>query len=192
MTAPDRVDDVVVGEIARAHGIRGAMRVRATGATLAALGGGEPVILLRRDGVRVPATIADVTGEGQGLILHLREVTDRDAADALRGALIRIPGGRLPATPAGEFYVRDLVGCRVEVVGGRVLGRVARVHPGPANDVLEVVPDADGAGIDTGGDAAEGAAPVLVPFTRDAIPEMDLATRRIVVRAGLLDDDAGA
>ena len=68
------------------------------------------------------------------------------------------------------FYVRDLLGCEV-LVGARSAGTVAQVHAAPANDVLEV----------SGSDGD-----LLVPFTADAIVELDLASRRIVVRDDLL------
>lgn len=197
MSASGGGDEVVIGEIARAHGIRGVMRVRATGPTLSRLGRGDPVRLLRRDGVAVTATIERVSGEGAGMMLQLQQVADRDAAEALRGALIRVAADRLPRTDEDEFYVRDLIGCRVELVGGRLLGHVSQVHPGPANDVLEVTASAAGEpATDAPAGAAAPAAPprpaVLVPFTRDAVTDLDLAARRIVVREGLLGDPDGA
>jgi ribosomal 30S subunit maturation factor RimM len=56
--------------------------------------------------------------------------------------------------------------------GGRALGTVREVIPGPANDVLEV-------------DGGEG--PVLVPFTADAVIKLDRAGRRLALRPDLLD-----
>ena len=66
--------------------------------------------------------------------------------------------------------MRDLVGCEV-LLGERPAGTVAEVHAAPANDVLEV-------------SGADG--DLLVPFTADAVVELDLAARRIVVRPDLL------
>ncbi|MCC6831357.1 MAG: 16S rRNA processing protein RimM [Thermoleophilia bacterium] len=164
---------VVIGEILRAHGVRGAMRVRPTGATLEDLRPGEAVTLVPREGAARPATVVSVS---PGPILTLDGVDDRDAADALRGARVEVPEARLPApTAADEFYVRDLVGCEV-LLDGAPIGTVGEVHTRPANDVLEVRRD--------------GADPVLLPFTHDAVREVDLAARRIVVRADILGEDA--
>lgn len=169
MSAPG----VVIGEILRAHGVRGAMRVRPTGATVEGLRRGEVVTLVPREGAARPATVAAVSA---GPILFLEGIEDREAADALRGARIEVPESRLPAPEApDEFYVRDLVDCEV-LLDGVPVGTVAEVHSRPANDVLEVRRD--------------GADPLLLPFTHDAVREIDLAARRIVVRADLLGPDA--
>ena len=55
-----------------------------------------------------------------------------------RGAAITVPRDRLPAPEPDYYYVFQLVGLEVVEDGGRVLGRVADVLPGVANDVLEL------------------------------------------------------
>jgi 16S rRNA processing protein RimM len=162
----------VVGEVGRPHGVLGAVRVRPTGATLRGRAGGEPVTALLPSGREVTLTLLELAGEGDAPIARFAESTTRDEAGALRGALLVVPSADLPATEPDEFYVRDLIGCRVRV-GDDDLGEVAEVHTLPANDVLEVrVP---------GGDT-----PVLIPFTRDAVTGLDVPGRRIVVRRDLL------
>lgn len=163
---------VVIGEVLRAHGVRGVLRVRPTGATLEGLQRGERVTLVTREGAVRAATVVEVAN---GPLLQLEGVDDKDAADALRGARIEVPEDRLPP-PADpdEFYVRDLVGCAV-MIGGREAGVVAQILPRPANDVLEVRTDGD---------------PLLLPFTHDAVLSVDLAARRIEVRGDLLAPDA--
>ncbi len=105
-------------------------------------------------------------------ILFFDGVRTREEAAALTGATIHVARERLAPLPdADTFFVSDLVGCEV-VVGGRAAGRVTAVHAAPGNDVLEVAGD--------GG-------PFLVPFTGDAVTELDPAARRIVVRDGLLE-----
>lgn len=156
---------VVIGEILRAHGVHGAMRVRATGATLGALHAGDTVLVGGRDmGVRAAVRAG---------VLELVGVDDRAAADALRGRLLEVPASRLPAPAESDaFYVRDLVGCTV-FVGDAPAGVVGQVLERPANDVLEVVRDGGGESL-------------LLPFTRDAVVAVDLAARVIRVRGDLL------
>ena len=64
------------------------------------------------------------------------------------------------------------MGCQV-LLGDRPLGEVREVFSGPANDVLEVAPPG-------------GGSPVLIPFTADAVLDLDVPGRRIVVRPDLL------
>lgn len=167
-----RDGEVVIAAITRAHGVRGVLKVKPTGATLATLREGDDVTLVQGERRR-DAVVASVDVRENDAFLRLRGVTTRDEAELLRGALVVTGDDRLPPLEEAEFYVRDLIGCRVSVAG-RDLGEVRQVLPGAANDVLEVHPPG-------------GGAPVLVPFTRDAMVAVDPAAQRVEVRDGLLD-----
>lgn len=168
------VDGIVIGEIVRAHGIKGWVRVRATGATLDGIAVGEHVEVTGRDGAGV-RDVLGVDGVPPRMLLLLSGVTDRTGAEALAGAVIRVPRARLDTELDDDtFYVTDLLGFTV-VIGDRMVGIVREVQTGRGNDLLEV-------GSDEGG--REGV--VLVPFTHDAITDLDTAARRITVRGDLL------
>ncbi len=83
-----------------------------------------------------------------------------------RGAVLEIDRDALPPPGPGEYYVFQLVGLDVERIDGARLGRVARVEPGVANDVLEL----DGG--------------LLLPLVEACVRQVDLDARRIVVEAG--------
>ena len=161
---------VVIGVIGRPHGVRGAVRTTATGATLGGLAAGEAVEARIGTGPPRRLVLAGRAGTPERPILTFDGIATRDDAAALAGAEIRVAGDRLAPLPdADTFFVSDLVGCEL-MVGGRVAGRVTAVHGAPANDVLEV----------SGGDGV-----LLVPFTADAVTEVDPAARLIVVRDDL-------
>jgi 16S rRNA processing protein RimM len=161
---------VVIGLVGRPHGVRGAVRARATGPTLATLAAGDAVDVRPPDGRPRRLALAAVAGTGERPILSFAGVETREQAAALAGAEIVVEPGRVaPLDDPDTFYVRDLVGCEV-LLGERPAGPVTAVHPAPANDVLEV-------------SGPEG--PLLVPFTADAVRELDLEARRIVVRPDL-------
>lgn len=177
-------DDVVtLGRVEKPHGVRGAVRVRPYGdpESLAAYG---PVTLPggRRAGVRVLST-----GRGTALCA-IEGVADRDAAEALRGVHLAIPRSALPIPEDGSFYHADLVGLSAYDPGGEEWGRVIAVHNFGAGDIVEIQP-------------VQGAS-VLIPFTRESVPEVNLEIRRLVVashwrisvemkRKGLLMSHAG-
>ncbi len=168
-------DLVVIGRLNRPHGIRGALRARPSGPNLVRLAVGERVDATR-DGTTIRTlTLASRGGTGDALILTFEGVTDRTSAEALAGAELAIPRARLIPTEPDTFYVRSLIGCAV-VSGSTTLGVVIEVTPGPANDILVVHPEG-------GGEA------LLLPFTEDGVPEVDLEGRRLVVRAGLIDPE---
>jgi 16S rRNA processing protein RimM len=165
---------VVIGRLGRPHGIRGALRAQATGPTLALLRPGDEVEIHGPDAGAPPRRLRLESRQGteERPILAFAGVATREDAAALTGATIRVPPNRLAPLPDPDtFFVSDLVGCEV-LAGDRPLGPVTEVHSAPAHDVLEVA-------------GSEG--PVLIPFTADAVRDLDPAGRRIVVRPDLLD-----
>jgi 16S rRNA processing protein RimM len=88
-----------------------------------------------------------------------------------RGTPLEVTREQLPAPEEDEYYVFQLIGLEVVEEGGRVLGTVARVEPGVANDVLVVA----------GGPS--------LPMVEECVRDVDLAAGRILVAAGFADSD---
>ena len=165
--------DIVIGEVVRAHGLRGWLRVRATGPTLDGVTAGETLQLTTGEATKAHTVLA-VDGVPPRMLILLSEVGDRTRAEALAGAVIRVPESRLDRDLDDDtFYVTDLLGYAV-TIGDEPAGVVRDVHTGRGNDVLEVGPE---------GSAGEV---VLVPFTRDAIIDFNRGERRLAVRGDLL------
>jgi 16S rRNA processing protein RimM len=157
-------DRICVGAIAGAFGVRGEVRLKSFCADPAALADYGP--LSTEDGDR--SFEVALTGQTKGgLTARLSGIATKEQADRLRGTRLYAPRDRLPALPDDEFYHADLIGLRVFDTGGQDLGRVKAVLNHGASDLLEVQP-------------AAGGEPVLLPFTRDAVPTVDLAAGRIV------------
>jgi 16S rRNA processing protein RimM len=156
---------VVVGRIGRPHGLRGHVKVHATGATLKALTPPIPVLLRSAEGDRA-AQLIELSGVDDRLVALTSEASDREHAAGLTGGELLLPREALPklADP-DQFYVADLVGLDVEVDGRRA-GRLVDVLERPANDVLEV-------------EASDGRT-LLVPFVEQAIVAVE-ATRGVIV-----------
>jgi 16S rRNA processing protein RimM len=154
---------VCVGAIVGVHGVKGAVRVKSFTAEAADIGRYGPVedeATGRRLGLKV-------IGQAKGLVIaRLTGVEDRDAAEALKGVRLTVPRESLPETAEDEFLYADLVGCRAETPDGAELGVVRGVFDFGAGEVLDV----QGA---TGG--------LMVPFTRAAVPVVDVAGKRLVV-----------
>lgn len=156
---------ILVGRIAGAFGVRGEVRVTSYTA--------DPMTLLlyrdlrRSDGSRAPA-LTDARPVKGGLVARAAGVGTREQAEALRGLKLHVFRQDLPPPDEDEFYLADLVGLKVETADGRVLGAVRGVQDFGAGDILEIKP-------------AIGPS-FWLPFTREAVPEVDLAGARIVVR----------
>jgi 16S rRNA processing protein RimM len=168
---PERENMVCIGAIAGAHGVRGLVRVRSFTERPESVAAYGPLADDR--GRRFTLT---VRGPAKGgVIAALSGVEDREAAEALRGQRLWAPRAALPPAAEDEFYYADLIGLAAVSEDGRPLGEVAAVlEPGPV-PVLEI------RGAD--GDSR------FVPFSREAVPDIDLAAGRLTVAAlpGLLD-----
>lgn len=158
---PDRL--ILVGRIAGAFGVRGEVRVTSFTSDPMALAGFRD--LRRADGSPAPVLTGARPVKG-GLVARAAGVETREQAEALRGLRLHVPREALPAPDEDEFYLADLVGLRVETPDGRVLGAVRGVQDFGAGDLLEVKP--------------EGAPSFWLPFTREAVPEVDIAGGRIL------------
>jgi len=157
-------DRVCVGQFAGAHGVRGLVRIRSfteEPMRVASYGpvedeAGTRIFRLTPKSMAKGAVIAEVEG-----------IADRDQAQLLSGTRLYVARDRLPPLEQeGEFYHADLIGCAVLDSAGRPLGTVHAVHDFGAGTLLEV--------------RMSGAEPLLLPFTEAAVPEVDLAARRIV------------
>ena len=156
-----QLDLICVGAIAGSYGVAGEARIKSFCAEPSAIGDYGP--LYSEDGSRSFAITLTrpVTG---GFGARIAGVATKEQADDLRGVSLFAPRAVLPALPDDEFYYADLIGLDVVDTGGAALGKVAAVHNHGAGDILEV-----------------GAQGLLIPFTRAAVPTVDLAAKRVVV-----------
>lgn len=157
-------DRVCVGAIGGAFGVKGQVRLKSFTAHPEDIATYAP--LETEDGsmefsVKIEGAITN------GLAARLSGISTKEQADALRGIRLFVPRTRLPALPDDEFYHTDLIGLDVVDTGGTALGRVKAVLNHGAGDLLEI----HGPGLK---------ATVLLPFTQQAVPTVDLAAGRIV------------
>src|SRR5690242_501721 len=109
---------VPVGVVARPHGVRGELRVHLYNAKSTLLKGIEYVHLLREGKPPVRAKVQSSRLVDKAALLSFADVTDRDAADAMRGVEIAVPRSTLPPAADDEVYLVDLVGLAVRGENG--------------------------------------------------------------------------
>lgn len=131
---------VAVAAVARAHGLRGGVLLKAFTRDREELLDApiERLHLLRDD---VPTgdilTIESLEAHGDSILAHFTEIADRTAAEALRGALLAIPEAERWELPEGSWYIDDLLGMTlVDAASGAPIGTVLRIQEGAANDFL--------------------------------------------------------
>jgi len=173
---PDPADLVLLGVVIGVRGLKGDLRIKSFTADpedLAAYGplwdeAGEVSYRVR------------VTGEVKGhLIARIKGVSNRTAAETLKGLKLHIARSALPDPEEDEFYHSDLIGLQVVTTSGEVLGTVSAVEDFGAGDVLEV--------------ASGPYKGLVVPFTNEVVPEVDLEIGTVTVDLpdGLLEPPEG-
>ena len=178
------MDRVWVGAGAGAHGVRGLLRVKSFSAVPSDVASYGP--LTSEDG-RVTLTLT-VTGQAKGVVLcRAAEVADRDRAEALKGMRFYVARDALPEVDdKDDFYHADLIGLRAVLEDGATLGQVTAVHDFGAGDMVEIALASEAGDALLGGKGAQkgrgkGKQTVLIPFTKAAVPRIDLGAGRLVI-----------
>jgi 16S rRNA processing protein RimM len=164
-------DLLSVGVITGAHGIRGEVKLKSFTTDPEAIASYSPLVTSTGRSLDV----TQLRAQKDGFIAALKGVTDRNAAEALKGAELFVPRERLPEPGEGEVYVDDLIGMTVHD-GERLLGEVIGVENFGASDLLDVR-------------LAGETRSVYIPFAESFIAAIDEASGRIIVTLpeGFLD-----
>jgi 16S rRNA processing protein RimM len=174
---PDWDEMVLVGRIARPHGLRGEVAVEPETDFVAErfARGGE--VWIAGDGGPTVLTIASSRVQGRRPLVAFEGLGRREDVEPLAGRELRVPEGALQALPEGRYYHHQLHGCVVETTDGDAVGTVRRVEPGVAGGCLVV----EGRGGE-----------VLIPLAADICVAVDVGARRIRIAPpdGLLELNA--
>lgn len=142
-TGPDR--PVTLAVVTGAHGVRGEVKLKIFADDLAThrvFNGGALKLESLRNGVA-----------------RFAGVSDRTAAEAMRGTALTVPRSSLPPLAEGEYYHVDLIGLAARSEAGEPLGTVVAVENYGASDVVEI--------------ERPGGRRFLVPLTPQAVPHWD-------------------
>ncbi len=129
---PDR--PVTLAAIIGAHGVTGEIRLK--------LFGDGPESLKAYPSFQAGAltlTLKTVRDGPNGAVARFAELTDRNAAEALRGTSLTVPRSALPPLGEGEYYHTDLIGLPCTAGDDETaLGQIVDVQNFGAGDILEI------------------------------------------------------
>ena len=131
---------LAIGRVARAHGLRGELRVELFYAGSDALGQVQELWLAERDESAEGAprfVIEFARPVPKAYLVKLEQVSDRTAAEALRGRTVWVAREALPASDDSEYYLVDLLGAKVVGPEGEI-GTVIEVATHPSVDALVI------------------------------------------------------
>jgi len=165
MMATTQQQRICIGAIAGVRGLKGEVRIKSFTAEPDDVAAYGPVST--EDGET--SFQINVTSHAKGLVIaRLDGIQDRTAAEALKGTRLYVAKDVLPEPDDGEFYHEDLIGLTATADTGEELGTIKAVHNFGAGDILE---------IDTGDDEDD----LMVPFTNETVPVVDLEQGGVVV-----------
>lgn len=171
-------DAIIVGEILKAHGIRGEVVAVSFSENPARFARGSHLLVGSDPQSALDMVVGASRPQAPGrLLLGLEGVVDRTQAEALRGARLFAAHEDLPELPQGSYWERDLIGLAVVNRSGHPLGSICGVLSRLEQDLWQV--------------ATPTGAVVLVPAAREIVVEVDLAQRRVVLdpTPGLFGDE---
>jgi 16S rRNA processing protein RimM len=174
MRGKQMTKDILLAAVMGAQGLKGEVKVKLFTATPDALP--RYGALHGKDGRTFTITAFRPAKEGEAVVAF-QGVSDRNAAEALKGTELFVSRAALPEPGDDEFYHADLVGLEARDSEGRVLGKVVAVHNFGASDVIELARD--------DGDS------VHLAFTRETVPHIHIADGYIVVAVPEDDEDEG-
>ena len=153
-----------LGVITGARGVRGEVRIK--------------TFTQRPEDITRYGALTDETGQQffalsdpkplkGGVAVRIEGILDRTDAEALKGTHLYVGRDSLPGLEEEEFYHADLVGLRAKSVDGDDLGIVAAVFDFGAGDILEIERSKEPT--------------LIVPFTRDTVPEVDIERNFLIL-----------
>ena len=160
-----RDEPVTLAAITGAHGVTGEVRLKLFGEGIEALASYKSF----NDGALTLKKVR--AGAKGGAVARFAEVTDRTAAEKLRGTVLSVPRDALPALDEGEFYHSDLLGLPVVTAGGDKIGIVQSVENFGASDILEI-------------EQPDGKT-FMVPLTEAAVPSWN--DEQVIVSADFVE-----
>ncbi len=164
-TTPGAPGWVCVGVVTKPKGVRGEVRIKSFTAAPTDIVAYGPL----HRGPDGPVVAFELCGNQRDMVTaRIAGIGDRNGAEALRGAKLFVPRAALPeVVEDDEYYLTDLVGLAVELADGTAWGTVHALHDFGAGDILEVA-------------RTEGET-VMLPFTRETVPVVDIAGGRLVI-----------
>ena len=164
-------DRVLLGVVAAPHGVRGLVRIKSFTEDPMSVAAYGP---LSDESGKKKYRVEALSAARDAVLARIEGVADRTAAEAIRGLRLYVERSALPEAGDREWYEADLIGLPAVGKDGRDWGKVVAFHDFGAGPVMEV-----------SGSALGG---LMLPFTDEAVPEIDVAGRKIVgdPPAGLL------
>ena len=165
---------ICLGAIAGAHGVKGEVKIKTFTQNAEDIASYGP---LENETGDARFSILNFRPDKIGVVARIEGLEDREAAQRLKGTRLYVKREALPEVEEDTWYHADLVGLKVRAKDDREIGVVIGIHDFGAGDMVEVDPGA-------------GEESMFIPFTRDAVPIVDIDQGFIVAEPiEIISDD---
>lgn len=161
-----------IGKIVRPHGIKGAVKLEPSTSDNSRFSALSDAFI-ETNGAYKPCKVISASCSHTEVILQIEGVSDRNAAEALRGKFICVDRAHAVPLPEGRYFIADLIGCKVYDSEGEYLGVLHDVMERPANDVYEI---------------RKQGCTLLVPALKKLLASVDVAAKNIILDKETLDE----
>ncbi|MBL0942649.1 MAG: 16S rRNA processing protein RimM [Alphaproteobacteria bacterium] len=161
---------ICVGAVMGAHGVHGSLLIKSF--TQNAETFTKYPIFYNEKGETLFKVKSAKVHKGAVIIAHFEEVKSRTEAETLKRVLLYIPRAFLPNLEDEEYYHTDLIGLVLQLKTGEDFGTVRAVYNFGAGDLLEVKCFSDNK-------------LVMIPFTKEAVPQVSLLEGYMVMDADI-------
>lgn len=170
----DELDLISVGEIIKAQGIRGEVKVIPHTDNPKRFGKIRRVYFKNCAGWR-ELTIESYRKFKHFVLLKFLGIDDLTAASSLGRGLLMIPRSERPELPNGRYYYDQIEGLKVYTTAGKYLGAIERILETGANDVYII---------------KDGSREILIPALKSVIKVIDLEQTKMIVEPlpGLVEE----
>jgi 16S rRNA processing protein RimM len=159
-------DAIEVGRVIEAYGVKGGLKLQPFSNSADGLLRVKDWCFQSPAGALNAAVVDSAKWHGDVVTATIKDLTDRDQAQALKGWTVWVSQAALPATSAGEYYWRDLIGCQAIADDGRALGLITDLSDTGVHAVLHV-------------DCGAQYEPTLIPFVNEYVGVVDLIAKTV-------------
>lgn len=157
-----------VAIIVGAHGVHGAVKVKSFTQNPEDFSIYGPLLSEDGDVILTPKNPRPINN---AFTMRSPEIKTREQAMSMKGTQLFVPRSAFPEADEDDFYYTDLVGLDVKSTDGKRIGKILNVHDFGAGPMLEIKP----------GKSAENQNSFFHPFTKTAVPKVDIKAGRIVI-----------
>ncbi len=169
---------ILIGKVIRPHGISGFLKIASYAQSPETFKTSGVVYVKRVSGALMEHRVSSIKPQKNSLLLKLEGVSTLKEAESHRGADIYIGREKLSREESEEYFWFELIGIEVYSSSGKLIGTICHILSTASNDIYVV---------------EKGKKEVLIPATHDAVKEIDLKNRRMIISEieGLIDLNEG-